>query len=152
MRLCASLAVLLAGLTLTACTATGGGGLSPGLSARMDVAGAQLDRGAALQIVNHYRSTVGSRALVFDTGLSGTAQQLASQYANSDAAPRLPQGVAVLRTSAGYANFADTFSGWRSNPADAAALATAGAERAGLGVAYSASSTHGVYWVLLLDE
>jgi uncharacterized protein YkwD len=55
-----------------------------------------------------------------------------------------------MRVSAGYANFAETFSGWRNSPADAAAIADASATKAGLGVAYDANSTYGVYWVLVL--
>ena len=56
-----------------------------------------------------------------------------------------------MKLSAGYATFAETFSGWRNSPADAVALkATAG--KAGIAMAYNGSSTYGVHWVLVLDD
>ena len=55
-----------------------------------------------------------------------------------------------MRLSAGYATFAEVFSGWRAVPADASALATPGVGRAGLGVVYEPASQNGVYWVLVL--
>jgi uncharacterized protein YkwD len=141
----------LAAIVLSACSA-GGGGLSAGLTARMDQPGASLNRAEALGIVNHYRSTVGSAALTADAGLDATAQKLAADYASSGAAPLMPEGAAAMRVSAGYGTFAETFSGWRNSPADAQALADTRANRAGLGVAYNANSTYGVYWVLVLEN
>ena len=126
--------------------------LSGGLTARMDQPGASLNRAEALGILNAYRSTTGAGALSADAGLDTTAQQLAAAYAASGTAPALPAGAIGMRVSAGYANFAETFSGWRNSPADAAAIADASARRAGLGVAYNANSTYGVYWVLVLDD
>ena len=118
----------------------------------MDQPGASLSRGEALGILNHYRSTAGAGTLTADAGLDGTAQSLAAEYARTGTAPKLPAGVSGMRVSAGYANFAETFSGWRNSPADAQAIAAASARRAGLGVAYDANSTYGVYWVLLLAD
>lgn len=118
----------------------------------MDQPGATLDRAAALGILNAYRSTTGAAALTGDAGLDATAQSLAAEYARSGTPPALPAGAIGLRISAGYANFAETFSGWRNSPADAAAIADATARRAGLGVAYEANSEYGVYWVLVLDD
>ena len=80
------------------------------------------------------------------------AQDLVAGYAQSGKAPALPAGAVALRVSAGYATFAETFSGWRNSPPDAAAIATKAAARAGLGVTYDADSTYGVYWVLVLDD
>jgi uncharacterized protein YkwD len=57
--------------------------------------------------------------------------------------------MSVMKLSAGYATFADTFSGWRNSAADAAGLAAQG-NKAGLGVAYNAASSYGVYWVLVI--
>jgi uncharacterized protein YkwD len=130
----------------------GGAALSGGLTARMDQPGASLNRGEALGIINHYRATVGGTPLVADAALDATAQSLAAGYAKSGNAPQLPPGSIAIRVSAGYANFAETFSGWRNSPADAAILAHNTATRAGLGVSYDASSTYGVYWVLVLDD
>ncbi|MDP1732302.1 MAG: CAP domain-containing protein [Devosia sp.] len=141
-----------AAILLSGCSAGGGGGLSAGLVARMDQPGASLNRAEALGIVNHYRSSVGSTALAADAGLDAAAQRLAADYASSGTAPRRPDGAVAMRVSAGYATFAETFSGWRNSPADAQVLTGRGATRAGLGVAYNANSTYGVYWVLILEN
>lgn len=138
-------------LALAACSG-GPAALSSGLTARMDQPGANLNRAEALGIVNAYRATSGAPALTADGGLDATAQALATDYARTGTAPKLPVGAAGMRVSAGYATFAETFSGWRNSPADAEVLARASARRAGLGVAYSADSTYGVYWVLVLDD
>jgi uncharacterized protein YkwD len=142
----------LAAIMLSACSSGGGGGLSAGLTARMDQPGASLNRAEALGIVNHYRSSVGTTALAPDAGLDAAAQQLAADYASSGTAPRRPEGATAMRVSAGYGTFAETFSGWRNSPADAQVLAERGSTRAGLGVAYNANSTYGVYWVLVLGN
>jgi uncharacterized protein YkwD len=118
----------------------------------MDQPGASLNRAQAVGILNHYRATTGVGTLTTDAALDATAQQLAIDYARSGKAPSLPPGVVVMRVSAGYANFAETFSGWRNSPADAQAIADGSARRAGIGVTYNANSTYGVYWVLLLDN
>ena len=118
----------------------------------MDQPGARLDRAQALGILNQYRASVGAPVLNADAGLDATAQTLATRYARSGTAPRLPEGAVGLRVSAGYANFAETFSGWRNSPPDATAIAEQAARRAGIGVAYDPNSTYGVYWVLVLDD
>lgn len=145
---------LCAAIALAGCSSgpTGGGALAPGLSARMDAPGASLDRAQAIAIVNAYRATNGIAGLAPDAGLDGTAQALASQYAATGTAPKTPAGVASMKLSAGYATFAETFSGWRNNPADAAGLTVAGATKAGVAVAFNPSSNYGVYWVLVLDD
>ena len=149
------LAALLAGVTIAACSMGGGASspiaLSPGLSARMDQPGASLDRAQAIGMINAYRATNGLPALTPDTGLDGTAQTLADQYARTGTPPRAPQELTVMKLSAGYATFAETFSGWRNSPADAAAL-KATATKAGVAMAYSPSSSYGVHWVLVLDD
>ena len=148
------LAALVAGLTIAACSMGGASApiaLSPGLSARMDQPGASLDRAQAIAMINAYRATNGLPALTPDAALDGTAQALANQYAQTGTPPRAPQELTVMKLSAGYATFAETFSGWRNSPADAVALkATAG--KAGIAMAYNAASTYGVHWVLVLDD
>lgn len=149
------LALLMAGglaVALAACSAGDGAGLSAGLVQRMDAPGASLNRAEALGIVNHFRTASGVSQLAPDASLDATAQSLATSYARSGNAPRRPDGVVGMRSSAGYANFAETFSGWRNSPADAAVLTERQATRAGIGVAYDPNSTYGVYWVLLLDD
>jgi hypothetical protein len=149
MPLAWAFAAVLVGAGLSACGETAGG-LAPGLVARMDAPGATLDRAGAIGIVNQYRSTVGASALTGDTTLDATAQSLAAQYASTGNAPKLPAGAVAIRVSAGYPNFAETFSGWRNSPAVAWVLASSGATRAGIASVYDAKSTYGVYWVLVL--
>ncbi len=135
-------------VALAACSSAGG--LSPGLSQRMDARGAQLDRTEALGIVNQYRTSTGATVLVDDPALDATAQSLAAQYAKSGTQPKKPDGAIAIRFSAGYYNFAETFSGWRNSPADAAALTTASATKAGVAAVYDPNSGYGVYWVIIL--
>ena len=148
------LATLVAAVTLAACSMGGSSApiaLSPGLSARMDQPGASLDRAQAIAMINAYRATNGLPALTPDAALDGTAQTLANQYAQTGTPPRAPQELTVMKLSAGYATFAETFSGWRNSPADAVAL-KATATKAGIAVAFNAASTYGVHWVLVLDD
>ena len=148
------LAALVAGLTIAACSMGGASApiaLSPGLSARMDQPGASLDRAQAIGMINAYRATNGLPALTPDAALDGTAQTLANQYAQTGTPPRAPQELTVMKLSAGYASFAETFSGWRNSPSDAVAL-KATASKAGIAMAYNAASTYGVHWVLVLDD
>jgi uncharacterized protein YkwD len=144
-------AALLIGAALASCGEVGGG-LAPGLVTQMDTPGATLDRASAIGIVNQYRGTVGASPLTSDAALDATAQSLASQYASTGNAPKLPSGAAAIRVSAGYNTFAETFSGWRNSPADAAVLASSSATRAGIATIYDANSTYGIYWVLVLGS
>lgn len=136
-------------LTLVA-ACSGQTGLAPGLTARMDEPGATLDRATALNIINQYRVTKAVQPLAQDSSLNTLAQTLADQYAASGKTPKTPESANAMLVSAGYANFAETFSGWRASTPDAATLSDKTLTPAGLGVAYSANSTYGVYWVLLL--
>jgi len=144
----------LSALALAGCMSFGGGGgggaLPTGLTAPMDVPGASLDRIQAVAIINQYRATTGAAPLISDTGLDASAQLLAKQYAETGAAPRQPAEVVAVRYSAGYQNFAETFSGWRNSAPDAAALANPAARRAGVAVVHNPASAYGVYWVLVL--
>jgi uncharacterized protein YkwD len=116
----------------------------------MNRPGAQLNRVEALFLLNDYRRQNGASDVRGDTVLDATAQTLAQNYAKTGAQPLLPPGSTVMRLSAGYATFAEVFSGWRAVPADASALATPSVGRAGLGVVYEPASANGVYWVLVL--
>jgi uncharacterized protein YkwD len=144
--------VLFAALAIASCSPGGGGGLSAGLAQRMDQPGANLNRAEALGIINHFRATSGVAQLSADAGLDAQAQAQAAAYAKSGTSPKRPDGLVGSRSSAGYANFAETFSGWRNSPEDAAVLTDRTATKGGIGVAYDANSTYGVYWVLLLDD
>lgn len=144
----------LTALALGACSSGGGGGgaLSPGLTAPMNAPGAKLNRVEALFLLNDYRRAQGGADVRGDTVLDSTAQTLAAAYAKTGAQPAQPAGTVVMRVSAGYTTFAETFSGWRNSPADAAAIADRSAKRVGLGVVSDPNSSYGVYWVLLLGS
>jgi uncharacterized protein YkwD len=151
----AALAAAVTGIAaaLAACSGSGvGQALSPTLTASMDQPGAALNRVDAIYLVNDYRQTQGARPLRGDTILESSAQALAASYAKSGVAPALPKGIDQMLVSAGYTTFAETFSGWRNSPNEAAILADATMSRAGIGVAYDAGSASGVHWVLLLGR
>ena len=141
------LSALLCSAILAACS--GGGGLAPGLTERMDQPGANLDRAVALNMVNQFRASEATAPLAADSSLDSEAQRLAAEYAASGTVPARPDSIASMRVSAGYSSFAETFSGWRNSAADAEALLAEGHSAAGLGVAYSANSAYGVHWVML---
>ncbi len=145
-------------LVVAGCSAFGGAGgsaspgaLAPALSARMDQPNATLDSVQAINLVNAYRATRNLPPLTADAGLNGTAQALASQYAQTNNAPSKPQALVQMKLSAGYSTFAETFSGWRNNAADAVGL-TAQASKAGVAVAFNPSSAYGTYWVLVIGN
>lgn len=148
-----ALAVLCVG-GLAACSGapSGGGALAPGLVAQVASPGAQMDRHAALDIVNQYRATRGVAPLAADAGLEAQAQSVAAQYAGSGNPPARPADAAAMRLSAGYTNFAETFSGWRNSPADANVLAQADARRVGFAAVYDPNSAYGTHWVMLLGR
>ena len=136
-------------LALAACSA-GGGGLSSGLTARMDEGGARLNSSEAIGIINSYRSTVGVGALVEDPALSATAASIAASYAKTGRQQSKPDGTIEIRYSAGYATFAETFSGWRNSGQDSQVMSGGSATRAGIAVVYEPTSPYGVYWVVIV--
>lgn len=142
-------------IALAGCSSFSGpaspGALSAGLSARMDQPNATLNSQEAIGLINAYRATRNMPPLVADAGLNGTAQALASQYAQTGTAPTKPQALVQMKLSAGYPTFAETFSGWRNNAADAVGL-VAPATKAGIAVAYNPTSSYGIYWVLVLGN
>jgi uncharacterized protein YkwD len=131
--------------------ATSPAALSPGLSARMDQPNAVLDSQQAIGLINAYRASNGVAPLTADAGLNGSAQALASQYAQTNVAPGKPQALGQMKLSAGYSTFAETFSGWRNNPADAVGLLAQGS-KAGVAVAFNPQSSYGIYWVLVIGN
>jgi uncharacterized protein YkwD len=144
-------AVLMMTLTAALAACSSAGGLPPGLSQRMDAKGAVLDRAQALAMVNQYRTSTGAPALTEDAALDASADALVLSYAKTGTQQAKPAGAVEVRYSAGYYNFAETFSGWRNSPADSAALTLASATKAGIAAHYDPNSSYGVYWVLLLS-
>lgn len=116
----------------------------------MDAKGVSLDRAQAIGMINQYRASTGGTALTEDPTLDASADALVLQYTQSGTQLPKPAGAVEVRYSAGYYNFAETFSGWRNSPADSAALTNATASKAGIAAHYDAASPYGVYWVLVL--
>lgn len=129
-----------------------GGGLAPGLVAEVNSPGARMDRASALQIVNQYRALRGVGPLSADPALESQAEQVAGQYARAGTPPAQPAGAAAMRLSAGYTNFAETFSGWRNSPVDADVMALANASRVGFAAVFDPNSAYGTHWVMLLGR
>jgi uncharacterized protein YkwD len=144
----ARIACVAALLALAGCST--GGGLSAGLTQRMDQQGVQLNRAEAIGIINAYRATVGVRALVEDPSLSATAATMAANYAKTGRQASKPDGTLEIRYSAGYSTFAETFSGWRNSGQDSLVMSGGGATRAGIAVVYEPTSPYGVYWVVIV--
>jgi uncharacterized protein YkwD len=137
-------------LAIAGCSMGGGGQLSAGLSQRMDMPGVQLNRSEAIGIINNYRSSTGAGQLAEDPTLDANAQALAAQYAKTGKQAAKPPNAVLIRYSAGYFSFGETFSGWRNSPTDAAALTDRTATKAGVAAVYDSASPYGVYWVLIL--
>jgi uncharacterized protein YkwD len=148
LRLLRALLPLAATVMLAACSSAGG--LPTGLTQRMDAGGAVLDRAQALAIINQYRTSTGVPTLTEDPTLDASADALVLQYSRTGTQAPKPAGTVSVRFSAGYYNFAETFSGWRNSPADSAALTNAAATKAGIAAHYDPNSAYGVYWVLVL--
>ena len=147
-RLLAVAALLCMPFVVSACSSSSP--LPAGLTARMDAPGSALDRVEALNLINQFRRSRGASNLRADPALDALAQQLASQYAQSGDRPSKPEQALHIQVSAGYVNFAETFSGWRGSSADATVIADPAASRFGLASVYSSSSEYGVHWVMLL--
>jgi hypothetical protein len=88
--------------------------------------------------------------------LNQLAERAAAKYAaegNTNGALSLVAGESQASAlfSAGYDNFADTFSGWRGAARDVKTLSQPNATKAGLAVKYDANSNFGTHWVLLVS-
>ena len=110
----------------------------------------QLNKAEAIGIINSYRATVGVGPLVEDPSLSVTAEQMARSYAKTGRQAPKPEGTAEVRYSAGYATFAETFSGWRNSDQKSLVMSGTTVTRAGIAVVYEENSPYGVYWVVIV--
>ncbi|MGJ8528912.1 CAP domain-containing protein [Maritalea sp.] len=131
--------------------------LPVGLTASMAKPGAQLDRQEAIGLINQYRAANNLPSLTLTPDLNNVATMSSALYAkdgnNNGAAALIAQkSNASALFSAGYSNFAETFSGWRSSSRDAKTLLTPKAKQAGLAVNYSQNSNFGTHWVLVVQD
>ena len=116
----------------------------------MDSGTAQLNTADAIGIINHYRATVGVGPLVEDPALSAQAKLIAANYAKTGRQAAKPEGTSEIRYSAGYATFAETFSGWRNSSQQSLVMSGKTVTRAGIAVVYEEASPYGVYWVVIV--
>jgi uncharacterized protein YkwD len=137
----------LVAVTLAACSSTR---LSDGLTQRMDSGTAQLNKAEAIGIINSYRATVGVGPLVEDPSLTAMADTAARNYAKTGRQATKPEGTSEIRYSAGYATFAETFSGWRNSGQQSLVMSGSSVTRAGIAVVYEENSPYGVYWVVIV--
>jgi len=131
--------------------------LPVGLSASMARPNAQLDKQEAIGLINQYRAANNLSTLVLSADLNDVATAAAARYAaegnnNGAAAVVAERSNAAALFSAGYANFAETFSGWRGSSRDAKTLLLPKPTKAGIAVQYNANSSFGTHWVLIVSE
>lgn len=120
---------------------------------------AQLDTGAARDMISAYRKGRGEAALVLDPELQRLAEAEAAAMALADrpsraqtvkdAVERLGYASANANLSAGYRTLAEAFSGWRDSPPHNAVMLDPKAGRMGIATAFAPGSKYQVYWALL---
>ncbi|AWN45592.1 hypothetical protein DK419_04025 [Methylobacterium terrae] len=154
-------------LSLAACAATEAtrapvGPAGPSLYWPMAATGAQIDAGAAHDMIAAYRRNKGLPPLALDPGL----QRLAETETAAMAAAGRPSQADIVKTvaarmgypdpaanlSAGYHTLAEAFSGWRESPAHNAVMLDPTATRMGIATAYAPGSKYKVYWALLVAK
>nr|WP_245524102.1 CAP domain-containing protein [Methylobacterium nonmethylotrophicum] len=152
---------------LAACSATEAtrapvGPAGPSLYWPMTAAGAQIDAGAARDMIAAYRRNKGLAPLALDPGL----QRLAETETAAMAAAGRPSQADIVKSvaarmgfpqpganlSAGYHTLAEAFSGWRESPAHNAVMLDPTATRMGIATAYAPGSKYKVYWALLVAK
>ncbi|BCM83292.1 hypothetical protein NS228_00210 [Methylobacterium indicum] len=162
------LALLVLPAGLAACSATeatrvpSAAGAGPSLYWPMAATGAQIDAGAARDMIAAYRSNKGLPPLALDPGL----QRLAETESAAMAAAGRPSQADIVKTvaarmgfpepganlSAGYHTLAEAFSGWRESPSHNAVMLDPTATRMGIATAYAPGSKYKVYWALLVAK
>jgi uncharacterized protein YkwD len=159
-------AVLLALLTLCACTGTDTYAPKgePSFYRNLAHPGAELDAAAAASMISGYRANNGLPPVTLDPELMRLAQTQAAVMAKRD---KLDHGagkpfnvrlkasgydakVAAENISAGYHTLAEAFSGWRDSPPHRENMLLKGATRMGIAAVYTPASKYKVYWALIL--
>ncbi|WP_373875311.1 CAP domain-containing protein [Methylobacterium trifolii] len=152
----------IAGLALLAGCAgdvTGTTSALPSLYLPLTTGTAQLDTGAARDMISAYRRNRGEPALALDPDLQRLAEAEAASMALADrpsqaqtvrnAITRLGYASANANLSAGYHTLAEAFSGWRDSPPHNAVMLDPKATRMGIATAFAPGSKYKVYWALL---
>jgi uncharacterized protein YkwD len=128
--------------------------------------GAEVDAGAARDLINGYRRNHGLPPLQLDSVLMAEAKRQSVAMAaagdvgrgtRTDIRQRLASaGLAVKDVrespSAGYFTVSDAFSGWRGSPVHDATLKLAGGRRMGVAATHRQGSRHNIYWALIVSE
>src|SRR5690606_30347945 len=138
----------------------------PVLHRDMAQAGAQLDEGAARDLINDFRARNGAGPLRLNRRLTRLAQAHAHGLAESARrgdpwAPhaRLKERVAAVNydmseigeaVGSGYSTIARAFSGWRDSPEHRKIMLLPSASEMGIAVVHRPGTRHGLYWVLVV--
>ena len=163
-RLCASLAVLLA---LTGCAVDNYvPKAEPSMYRSMAQPGAQLDEATAASMISGYRANNGLPAVTLDPELTRMAQgqaEVMAQRDKLDHAAGKPFNVrlkaagydakaAAENIGAGYHTLAEAFSGWRDSPPHRANMLLKDATRIGIAAVYTPKSKYKVYWAMIIAQ
>lgn len=152
-----------AALLLSACAAdTQTTSALPSLYWPLTTSSAQIDTGAARDMISAYRRGRGEAPLTIDPELQRLAEAEAASMALADrpsktqtvrtAVERLGYGAVEANLSAGYHTLAEAFSGWRESPSHNAVMLAPKATRMGIATAYAPNSKYRVYWALLVAK
>jgi uncharacterized protein YkwD len=159
---CLALPLAVAACSATEATRVSTGAAGPSLYWPMAATGAEIDAGAARDMIAVYRRNKGLPPLALDPGL----QRLAETETAAMAAAGRPSQADIVKTvaarmgypepaanlSAGYHTLAEAFSGWRDSPSHNAVMLDPAATRMGIATAYAPGSKYKVYWALLVAK
>lgn len=159
---CLALTLALAACSASEATRVSTGAAGPSLYWPMAATGAEIDAGAARDMIAAYRRNKGLPPLALDPGL----QRLAETETAAMAAAGRPSQADIVKTvaarmgypepaanlSAGYHTLAEAFSGWRESPSHNAVMLDPAATRMGIATAYAPGSKYKVYWALLVAK
>ena len=123
-----------------------------------------LDEGAALRLINNYRSTKGLAPLSIDPQATAAAEALAEDMAKHDRMDR-PNGkelakrllaagydysIASENVAVGQKTVEQTVDGWKVGAADSRNMLHAKAKHIGIAYEYRPDSQHKTFWVLVV--
>ncbi len=125
-----------------------------------------LDAGAALRLINDYRSTKGLAPLSLDPQAAAAAEVLAKDMAQHDhmshvgpagqnvgqrlLAAGYSYGLAAENVGVGQASAEEAVEGWKKSPANSRNMLLPGAKHIGIAYEYKPDSQHKTFWALVV--
>jgi uncharacterized protein YkwD len=157
--------LVLAVVTLTACSTYELDKSSPSFYESLARPGAEVSVSAAASMLSDYRRANGLPALQSDPALLEIARDQARRMAALNQLTHDPGGRgftqrlgsyraahAAENVGAGYHTLAEAFSGWRDSPSHNKNMLLPGATRFGIATAYAPNSKYKVFWALVIAE